>query len=229
VCSTAAIEAALKAFGAPIEWEVDPYGRAAARVYDELLRLASLIASGRLALEDVEPRMQELLERGHIASHLAGQQMSGYNPSETLAMRRGRQVAQAQNSYVRGLVTALVNRDPRYWDIETETWREDRLASRIGSYVGRTRGTAYDGWVSAAPAFTLYDWRLGAVEMHCEACPVIASAGPYLDSEDTGQLEYATLFTKPGELDTPCLFNCTCTLSRVSDGATGPLPFRFAA
>ena len=217
-----------KGFGVPMVWGRDPYSQAAEKIHNELLLVASFFMSGRLALEDIEARIQELLERGHTAAHLAGQQMSGYSPSVSKAIQDGHQAAEAQNSYVRGLVTTLVNRDTHYWDADAKQWRQDSLASCFGSFVGRTRGTAYDGWVSAAPNPTLYNWNLGVGEEDCEDCPVIASAGPYLDSEDTGQLEYATLFTKPGECDTTCLITCTCTLSRASDGAMGPLPFRFA-
>lgn len=227
MCVHPAAAECIKAFGAPIIWQNDPFSDAASALYRELLALAEQVAAGTLRAESLEVRMMMALESGHIAAHAAGQEMSGFPVSQTLAARRGSLVAQAQNSYVRGLVTALIEQDPRYWDTEAREWREEPLRARMGSYVGRTRGTANDGWVSAAPAFTLYTWNLGAVEMHCSECPVLAADSPYLASADTGQLQYPTLYTKPGECDTPCLFNCTCTLSRASDGATGPQPFRF--
>jgi len=227
MCSTAAVQAALKAFGGAVDWRNDPYDDAARRVYDLLLALAEDIAKGRVLPQQVESRLMDILESGHVASHYGGQEMSGFTPSRILAQQRGRAVALGQNSYVRGLVTALLAKDSRYWSEEAGDWRQEPLQSRLGSYVGRTRGTAYDGWTSAAPPYMLYEWRLGGVEEHCEDCPTLSETGPWLSTEDTSQLQYPVLFTTPGECDTPCLFNCACHLERVADGATGPMPFRF--
>lgn len=217
----------MKAFGAPLAWDSTPFDDAARAAYGRLLQLAQDIASGRVSVDRVEPILMSILTTGHVDSHYAGQEMSGYVPSRVLAQRRGELVALGQNSFVRGLVTALDGLDPRYWDAEEGGWREDRLRARLGFYVGRTRGTAYDGWVSAAPGSMLYNWNLGAVEEHCDECPVLAGDSPYLGDGDTSQLRYPTLYTKPGECDTPCLFNCTCTLSRLTDGMEGPQPFKF--
>jgi hypothetical protein len=216
-----------KGFGVPMEWGKDPYSQAAEKIHNELLRVASFFMSGRLALEDIEARIQELLERGHTAAHLAGQQMSGYSPSVSKAIQAGHQAALGQNSYVRGLVTVLLSRDPHYWDADANQWRHESLASCFGSFVGRTRGTAYDGWVSATPNSRLYNWNLGVGEEDCEDCPDLAETGPWL-ANDTSQLQYPVLYTMPGDCETPCLITCTCTLSRVSDGVHGPPPFPLA-
>lgn len=229
MCLHPAAESAAKAFGAPVEWGADPFSGAARAAYAELVDLARAVATGALSIEGLEERMMAVLLAGHEASHYAGQEMSGFRPSQVLAARRGRQVALAQNSFVRGLVTALDGRDPRYWDEGAEEWRSLALEARMASYTGRMRGTATDGWVAAAPAQTLYAWRLGGAEEHCADCPTLAADGPYLGQGGTDQLAYPILYTKPGECDTPCLFNCKCRLERLSDGALSPEPFRFAS
>ena len=216
-----------KAFGAPINFANTPFDDAAQKMYRELLAVADAFSRGQLDPVEFEQAMMRVLERGHLECHLAGQDMSSYDVSKVLAQIRSRQIVNAQNSYVRGFAYSLSIKDSRYWDAELNKWKEEAIRGRTASYLGRARGTAYDGFTSATPSGVLYDWRLGAVELHCSECPDLAAAGPWLKSEDTNQLDYPTLFTKPGECDTPCLYNCKCYLVNRATGLAGPAPFAF--
>ena len=222
-----AVELLTKAFGSPISFGNTPFEDAAERIYKKLIALGEAVASGRVSPYEFEELMMVILNDGHIDSHLAGQEMSGFSTYRILAERRGRQVAQAQVSFVRGFALALAQKDARYWDEVEGRFKTEPIVARTASYLGRTRGTAYDGFTVATPSNTLYDWRLGGVELHCTECPDLAAAGPWLKSEDTAQLDYPTLFTKPGECDTPCLYNCKCSLVNLASGAVGPAPFSF--
>ena len=97
---------------------------------------------------------------------------------------------------------------------EALTGAEGAFNARQMMYVKKTRGTAYDGFVYGSPG-NQFDWVLGAVEDHCEDCPVWASGGPY---------DVSTLAIYPSGGDTQCLTSCLCFLRR-DDGVVGPMPF----
>lgn len=225
-CKVAA-DAIVKSWSDPIEFGTTPFDRAAQDIYARLQELADAVSSGAMLPSEFEDAMMAILVDAHISAHEAGQVMSGYQPSAAVAKKRGTAIALGQVAYVRSFAKALAERDSRYWDDAENRWKRDAVSQRAGMYLGRTRGTATDGWIVAAPQAQLFDWTLGAVEVHCDDCPILAAGSPYLGVADTGQLDYPTLFTKPGEGDTPCLFNCKCHLVRLSDGAESPLPFQF--
>lgn len=219
----------LKGFAEPIILPDDQFGEVMRRFDRLITEIARDFADGRLDPIGFEEAMSEALRAMHPDSNYAGQEMADYlPPSKTLARTRGLAVAVSEVQYLRGFALALSNRDPRYWDEDAGEWRSIAIEARSRSYMGRGRGSATDGWgLASGGVNTIVNWSLGAVEEHCEDCPIMAAGGPWLLYGSTGQFEYPTLGFLPGENRTPCMMYCECRIQRLSDGMQSPAPFRF--
>lgn len=189
----------------------DPWQKSAKGLQRNLRRIAAELKRGDITPATWRNKMDSVIRVGHVEAHIAGQSMGGGTTYGPEAARIGGILADQESQYLQGFFQDIL--DGKYIDADGE-FREGAFNARQAMYVNKTRGTAYDGFVYASPG-NQFDWVLGAVEDHCDDCPVLAAGGPY----DT-----STLYTYPGSADTPCLVNCSCFLRR-DDGRVGPMPF----
>ncbi len=153
-----------------------------------------------LSVDEWRRIFEALLESGHKEAFGFGYRRSaGADPQEPLADELARTIRDLESYYLTGFENDL--RDGKVTD----------PARRMAMYAGRMRGTANGGWVDGCDSEETFTWHLGAAD-HCEDCPVLAEGSPY--SKDT-------IWTTPGGNETPCLMNCTCRLTRDSDGQSG--------
>lgn len=160
----------------------------------------------------------EMLSDAHARAHLLGQ--FGVD-SRMMAESRAYSVMFAGNNpeadFIEGFRRALEERDPRYF--RDDEWDADAITQRMRMYQGKIRGTQGWGLVDVAEPAAQFDWRLGAVEDSCADCPELAAVSPWFKE---------TLYTTPGSGDTPCLYNCACTLVRLTDQMSQSGPIRRA-
>lgn len=189
----------------------DPWQKSAKGLHRNLRRIAAELKRGDITPAAWRNKMDSVIRIGHVEAHMAGQGMAGVTAYGPEAARIGRILADQESQYLQGFLQDLI--DGKYLDADGE-FREGAFNARQMMYVNKTRGTAYDGFVYGSPA-NQFDWVLGAVEDHCDDCPVWAEGGPY---------DVSTLAIYPSGGDTQCLTNCKCFLRR-DDGVVGPMPF----
>jgi hypothetical protein len=189
----------------------DAWQSAAQGMNRHLRRLAAQLKRGEITPEEWRRKMDSFIRIGHVEAHLAGQKMAGIEPYSVEAQRIARIFGDQESQYLQGFLQDI--KDGIYLD-DDGVFREGAFNARQTMYVQHTRGTAYDGFVYGS-AGSSFNWVLGAVEDHCEDCPILAAGGPYT---------VESLYTYPSMGDTPCLVNCKCFLRR-DDGVTGPMPF----
>lgn len=190
----------------------DPWQRLARAFALQTERLAKELADGRITPQRWRADMDTLILLRHIEAHEIGQAAAGIKPIPSRAATAGKVIRDFESFYLQGFFEDIVQ--GRMND-SAGALSLPRVQARARMYVLKTRATQAQGFVDGSPQEASFDWRLGAVEDHCEECPYIASQGPYYQQ---------TLYTHPGEGDTFCLVNCKCFLVR-DDGAVSALPF----
>ena|GEM_PF-4875624 len=147
---------------------------------------------------------------GHATALQLGLERAGktsYKAEDVLHEARG--IKDGESKYLNEFASAIKSGDARYVD-DSGNIRAGSLDARSDLYARKMRGTANKGFVDGSKSDVTFDWVLG-FEKHCEDCPQIAALSPYTKD---------TLIGYPGDGDTECLGNCTCTLER-SDGVKG--------
>lgn len=177
----------------------------------QMRELNRMLAKGDIRVGEWQNRMAALIRDGHIEAHELGQMLAGVRyPNALLASSAVRPIVDGEGEYLAGFADKITNGG---YDL-TQAADILRLDTRCRLYIGKMRGSSGIGFVDGSPPGSEFVWHLGGVEDHCEDCPLIASLSPFSAS---------TLYTTPGQGDTPCLGNCKCFLSRVSDSVFGPL------
>lgn len=194
----------------------DPWQKMARAFAMQTERLARELSGGVITPQRWRAAMDQLILMRHIEAHQIGQAAAGITPSASRAATAGKIIRDFESFYLQGFFEDIVQ--GRMHD-STGVLSLAKVQARARMYVLKTRSTQAQGFVDGSPPDSAYDWRLGAAEDHCDECPDIAADGPYYEQ---------TLYTHPGEGDTPCLVNCKCFLVR-DDGAISALPFGVAA
>jgi len=174
--------------------------------FDECARLAARLARGEADVREWADGLGRAILSGHSRAWRWARASSGDLEESEADGLVGRARLDAEAPYLLRFAEQVEGG----WGGEMV---EAAVARRSGTYAGAIRGTATEGFFSLGDPADEYRWVLGAVEDHCTECPSLAAAGPWKPDE---------LYVWPGSNDTPCLFNCKCHLSRVSDGAASP-------
>lgn len=190
---------------------LDDWQQIAKKVGRNMRRIAKELERGDITPAVWRAKMDSAIRIGHVEAHMAGQRIAGAQGYAGEAQRIGRIIGDGESQYLQGFLNDIL--DGRYLDLDG-TFRTQSVLSRQMMYVNKTRASASTGFVYASSG-NQFDWVLGAVEDHCDECPIMAAGGPYTEE---------TLYTVPGLADHPCLTNCRCFLKR-DDGVVGPLPF----
>jgi hypothetical protein len=166
-------------------------------------------ARDELTLEAAGEAGFDALLESHAQAAYAGRGLAGaLDEFGELDEAVGRLIAEEQAQYFEKFLSDIG--DGKY-TLEDGLINEEAIETRAGQYNERLRGTANESWATALPLDELLDWVLGATEDSCSVCPDLAEQGPYKPTE---------LPTYPGANETPCLFNCGCSL-RTQSGAQG--------
>lgn len=174
-------------------------------------RLVTRLQSEKITLPEFQADFHDLLVEKHARAAFLGRTRAGDKaPFEADDLQFGALIAEDEAKFLDRFVLEMLLKKPT---VSHDDGSLDfaRIRARAQMYAGRLTGTANQTFVLASDEKELFDWILGATE-HCEVCPAIASAGPYTTY---------TLPTYPRANQTPCLFNCDCTLKRRSDGKLG--------
>lgn len=156
----------------------------------------------------IEETYAELLKM-HTAAQVLGRQAAGaLHAVDHVDAEVATYHMQGQGAFLAGFLADLEDHDPRYFDAETEGWRDGPINVRLQMYASRLRGTAGIAFEANSPNDAEFLWKLGASE-HCADCIDIASRNPWRKGE---------LSAFPGDGSTACKVNCHCSLERV-DGA----------
>lgn len=170
--------------------------------------------NGVLTIAEFGDEFYTVLLDGHTDAWVLGRQLSGdlsrLGPEDQLIARG---IADGQSEFLNGFLNSLEN-DPRY-RYEDGTFNIRIVSNRSDMYVSNMRATSAKAFTETSDSGEEFNWVLGAVEEHCSDCPELASISPWTAD---------TLFTHPGEGDTPCLTNCKCHLVRISDGISSFKP-----
>lgn len=181
---------------------------------NDLQSLILQLNNGVLNIAEFGDEFYKLLLEGHGNTWALGRQragdLSGIGDDDFLIARG---IADGQSEFLNDFLNALET-NPRY-RYEDGTFNLRIISNRSDMYVSRMRATASEAFVEASDSDEEFNWVLGAVEEHCGDCPELASISPWTAD---------TLFTHPGEGDTPCLTNCKCHLVRIGDGITSFKP-----
>lgn len=175
----------------------------------EFERITNRLASGKIGPVQWAELSNAVLLEGHVTAARYGRILSG-SSDQAFDLALGTMVADDQSFYLSGFLDAIESGDPRYFD-ESGALRVDRVNRRLASYTGRMRGTGNEAFLQKSPKSAEFRWVLGRTEEHCSECPEFASMGALLRDDFP---------TVPGANDTPCLYNCGCTLVR-TDGVSG--------
>lgn len=176
----------------------------------ELHRLTDKLAKGEITADEWADRFDAVLLEGHTQAQVLGRRLAGDATAESLndllvAITAKDREAQYLARFLRDIKDGLLN------DVQGKL-KANKVKNRQNLYLGRMRGTANKAFVTHTPTdLDWFAWRLGGRENHCSICPTLAAQSPW--SKDT-------LWTFPGEGDTPCLGHCKCFLQRV-DGRMG--------
>lgn len=174
----------------------------------QLSGLAQQLADNEISARDWAEAFKRVLNQSHGQAWMLGRQRAGsvlpFGIDDAL---RGVAAADGEADFLLSFLEAITEKDPRYFD-EDGNLRTVQVARRSRMYTGLLRGTANEGWANALPDTQEIFWRLGAVEEHCSDCPEMAALNPWTKD---------TLFQKPGDNQTPCLFNCRCHLDTIDD------------
>lgn len=147
------------------------------------------------------------LQDGHVGAWRAGRHLAGdLAPNSPLDVLAGQAIMDEEAFWLQRFVADL--EAERYVDADGRL-RVELVQQRLALYVSKLRGTANQAFVEHARPDEVFEWRLGAVERHCDDCPRLAAMSPWARDE---------LFTYPSQGGTPCLGNCKCILVRASDG-----------
>ena len=169
-----------------------------------LRRLTARLASGKIDVDAWQDGFHAILFDGHSDAWAMGRQRSGVPGARDEDDERfGLDAADGQDEFLTPFAQALKDKDPRYFD-EEGALRIDAVNDRNALYVARMRGTANEAFVESSEDDDLFDWVLGSGDS-CEDCPELAGLSPYTK---------ATMISHPGDGQTECLGNCTCTLKR---------------
>ena len=167
--------------------------------------------NGGLSAESAQDLFLSLATDNHRAAHILGQEVAAVQVVVPgLASDRGRMLGLTELDYFRGFLNALDGTDARYFDAEAREWRMDQVARRAGMYTPKAESSASWGWVDNHTPGQGITWRLGVGD-HCEDCPTLAQMSPWYPG---------TLYTTPREGQTPCGYNCKCTLETVEGVAS---------
>lgn len=175
----------------------------------EFERITNRLASGKIAPAQWAELSNAVLLEGHVSAARQGRILAG-SDNQGFDLALGKMVADDQSFYLSNFLDAIEAKDPRYFD-EDGALRVDRVNRRLASYTGRMRGTGNEAFLQQSPKTAEFRWVLGRAEDHCTECPEFASMGALLRDDFP---------TVPGANDTPCLYNCSCTLVR-TDGVSG--------
>lgn len=190
----------------------DDWQRVARGLARSTEKYAAQLAAGEITPQRWRALMDQLILMGHTESHMIGQRAAGAVGSGSRAATTARTIRDFESFFLQGFFEDIVQ--GRMND-KSGVLKLTQVQARARMYVLKTRSTQAMGFVDASPPDASYDWVLGAVEDHCEECPYIADHGPYYEN---------TLYTHPGEGDTPCLVSCKCFIRR-DDGAVSAMPF----
>lgn len=172
------------------------------------------VANGELSVEDAALRAFSVFLQSHANARYAGRLAAGDKSPIGEADRESvRLLAQEQQTYFKRFAAQLLG--GKYRDAQTGELNAAAISDRAGLYALRLQGTANDGWAVALDSDDLVEWVLGGTENHCSICPDLAENGPYKPNE---------LPTTPKSNETPCLWNCRCTL-RSTKGFSPPKSF----
>lgn len=208
MCNACAV-AAIKAASVPYESDANPWLRLARDTDRAMRELFERLASGDITPDMWQRLYVNLVQSGHVDSHLIGQALAGtYESRPGLAAIRAGDLMSGELGYILGFANDLRNRYLVEGALDV-----DRVMNRARLYIGKMRGSAGVGFVDGSPVELEFNWRLGGVEDHCEDCPIIAGLSPFT---------IATIYTHPGMGDTPCLGNCKCYWER-EDGLVSAL------
>lgn len=177
----------------------------------DIFDIVGRFLKGLLSAEAAQELFRALAAGTHMDAHILGQEVAGVQGVvRGLAVDRGTVMSLTEEQYFRGFLGALTRDNPRFWDAETERWREDQIARRAGSYTPKMESSAGFGWVDNHGPQQRFAWILGQAD-HCASCPVYADLSPYWRE---------TLPTVPREGQSECLYNCRCTLETVEGVAS---------
>jgi hypothetical protein len=153
--------------------------------------------------------MIDVLERGHTSAAVIGRRRAGdFAPADADDRKFGQLAARKDMPYLRSFLDDLAA--GRYED-ETGTLKLDQVTRRALLYPQKMTGTSNETFLLASPDEAMWWWRLGGSAQPCDMCPDLAAGSPYKAGE---------LHTYPGNMDTPCMSGCQCSLER-DDGLTG--------
>lgn len=173
-----------------------------------LSTLAQDLADRLIDAREWGERFKRILNASHAQAYTLGRQRAGDLLSSSVDdVLAGVAAADTEADFLLAFIDAIQEGDLRYFDDEGNL-KVTEVARRSRMYTGALRGTTNEAWANALPGEQEIFWRLGAVEEHCTDCPELAALNPFTRD---------TLFQKPGDNQTPCLFHCRCWLETIDD------------
>jgi len=209
----------LKAPAAQPNWLIPPpkkptqndFRRFLLGMRDSAHSLGDKIAANQISPRQFGEDLYSLLRQGHSDAWKLGRNRAGdFTDNPFMDALTGRSVADSESDWILGFVQRIS--DGVYLTEDGE-WREKLFNSHLNLYVAKARGTANEAFTESSPAESTFDWILGAVEEHCEECPLYASMSPWLKDE---------IITNPGQGETPCL--CITSGGSMVQTINGPVP-----
>lgn len=195
-----------KASKVPTDTDFERFLVSAATKSDSLLER---LASGDLTPREWADEFKVLLNDGHASAWILGRRRAGdLSEATDDDLLTGVAYGDTQADFLLGFMEDLLG--GRYTDEDGE-YKVSQIRTRANMYINLMRGTSGAAFVSSSEPEEEFEWKMGAVELHCTDCPDLAEASPWVEDE---------LFAFPGDGNTACLSNCKCTLVRSSDGRT---------
>lgn len=176
---------------------------------EALSRLADEWAAGHLSPGMFTVAVDEVLLEAHTQAVVIGRTHAGDTaPQETDDRRFAETILEDEREYLRGFRRDL---DEGRYTAEDGERDGEAVRRRAESYATRTVGSANEAMFLTLPQDTLVYWITGGAEAHCEDCPEMEQASPWILAEMPFHV---------GQNATACLTNCLCS-ERTADGLAG--------
>lgn len=190
----------------PTQRDFDTLARESRRV---LSGVTDRLASGAISVDEFGDQVYTVLVEYHARSVAIGRQLAGNSmPLNSFDRLIGVAAADDESRFLAGFLSDLRGR--RYFD-DDDQLKSGSVMNRLNLYTHKFRGTANEAFMLTSSPLDLFTWHLGPND-HCADCPQIAALSPFSRDANLGY---------PGDGGTECLTNCTCYLTRDSDGVRG--------
>lgn len=171
----------------------------------ELANILKRAHAGEIDEETARQLLWEVEAEGHGRATYLGRVLATGDATEKyneFDIEFGKLQADGQQPYAEKFLSDVLSGS--YNDTETGDLDAASVEARADHYNHALRGTGNEAWTNSLATDEVIIWVLGEEDDGtCSVCPSLAEDGPYTPG---------TMPTWPGAGETPCVFNCRCTI-----------------